>query len=654
MAVDQLLVRLIGEGSSYRKMMDAANAQTKKFEKSINDTSKRIGAVGKKATSMGKRLSVGVTLPLVGIGAAAVNEFAKFDQAMTKSTSIMGDLGKEADNMRQVALSLSGEVTQGPKELADSYFFLASAGLNAEQSMKALPQVAKFATAGAFDMALATDLLTDAQSALGLTSKDAEKNLSGMARVADVLVKANTLANASVQQFSESLTNTAGATLKNFNKPIEEGVAVLAAYADQGIKAQVAGTNLTRVTLLLQQAAQKNAKAHKDLGFQVFDANGKMNKYSNLIGQLERITKGMTDETKAATLAQLGFQARVQNAILPLIGSSQKIEEYERKLRSAGGITDEVANKQMKAFTNQMKLLKNQATVAAIELGQALAPVVLELNKLIRQAMKVWNSLNKETKTNVAVAIMLAAVLGPVLIIVGLLISSLSAIIPVITAVGATIAGLAAGPLVLILVAIAGVVAALAVFTIGWENALTIVGNVIDLIVDYVITGIRIQSRALMAFAGWIGQQFAKIFTVDFPMKVIQGIGIAARKIAEFGKWAIKKLRALFTGEETGTVDDLIKNLGVDIQAGFKTDDILGTLKGIADEELTLLGKRREGKEIIPTDVKPVIEAKIVETKDSAFGAMEEMKEGVMELVEQGKKEANKQGLDIAALELTR
>ncbi len=61
------------------------------------------------------------------------------------------------------------------------------------------------------------------QSALGLTVDNAEENLGNLTRVTDVLVKANTLANATVQQFSEALTNKAGAALRILNKDVEEG-----------------------------------------------------------------------------------------------------------------------------------------------------------------------------------------------------------------------------------------------------------------------------------------------------------------------------------------------------------------------------------------------------------------------------------------------
>jgi len=415
--IERLLVRLVGDATQYQKMLRDAQNQTKKAAKDINT---RIAGIGRKMTQMGKSLSLKVTAPIVAVGAAAVHSFAKFDKAMIESTSIMKVTIAQTERMRKTALSLSVAGTQGPAELARSYFFLASAGLDAEQSMKALPKLMKFATAGAFDMALATDLLTDAQSALGLTVKDnAEKNAANMQRLADVLVKANTLANASVQQFSEALTNTAAASLRSFGKDVEEGVALLAAYADQGIKANVAGTNLSRVMLLLSKSSRDNADAHRELGFSVFDAQGKMRNFADIIKNLEDITRGMSDETKSATLAQLGFAARVQQAILPLLGTSSAIRGYEKELRNAGGTTDKVANKQMKSFSNQLKLLKNQLSVAGIEIGKAFAPILLDLAKKLKGVAKWIAELSDTSKKWLLVLGGAVAVIGPVLVIVG-------------------------------------------------------------------------------------------------------------------------------------------------------------------------------------------------------------------------------------------
>ena len=73
-----------------------------------------------------------------------------------------GMTAEAAQALRQEMADTAKEVaktsTFGATQAAEAYFFLASAGLDAAQSVKALPQVTKFAQAGIFDLSTATDL----------------------------------------------------------------------------------------------------------------------------------------------------------------------------------------------------------------------------------------------------------------------------------------------------------------------------------------------------------------------------------------------------------------------------------------------------------------------------------------------------------------
>lgn len=318
---------------------------------------------------------------VVGIGVASVREFAKFDAALVKSQAIMGDLSEALEkDMANAAREVAKVTTFSAEQAAESYFFLASAGLDAESSIMALPQVAQFAQAGMFDMALATDLLTDAQSALGLTIRDdAVKNMENMVKVSDVLVRANTLANASVEQFSTALTTKAGAALRALGKDVEEGVAVLAAFADQGIKGEEAGTQLSIVLRDLTTKAINNKKAFADMGIAVFDSNGEMNNLGDIIANLEVALAGMSDETQKATLLQLGFSDKSLASLTALLGTSEAIKTYEKELRSATGFTEDVANKQLDSFQSQLKLLESAFIDVAIQIGEELTPYLQDL-----------------------------------------------------------------------------------------------------------------------------------------------------------------------------------------------------------------------------------------------------------------------------------
>lgn len=325
-------------------------------------------------------VAMGAATAAVGaFGIASVRSFASFDAEMTKSLAIMGDVSQVMrDEMANTAREVAKATTFSADQAAESFFFLASAGLDAQASISAMPQVARFAQAGMFDMALATDLLTDAQSALGLTIRDdAVKNLENLTRVSDVLVKANTLANASVEQFSKALTTKAGASLRAVGKDVEEGVAVLAAFADQGIKAELAGTQLGIVMRDLSTKAIDNKAEFRRFGIEVFDSAGEMNNMADIVADLEKGLAGMSDETAKATLLQLGFSDKSLASLMALMGTSEAIREYERELRNAGGTTDTVANKQLETFNAQLELMKSRFADVMLSVGEGLTPTLV-------------------------------------------------------------------------------------------------------------------------------------------------------------------------------------------------------------------------------------------------------------------------------------
>jgi TP901 family phage tail tape measure protein len=373
--VARLIAKLEADVSDFQRDMKRATAGMTRFEKSTGRLGKAMESLNRKA----KRLvQVGIGL-IVGAVAASVKAFADFDDKMNQSLAIMGNV---SDTMRKDMTAAAREVGKTTRlsaaDAAESYFFLASAGLDAAQSIAALPQVAAFAQAGMFDMATATDLATDAQSALGLTVDDAQKNLMNLTKVTDVLVKANTLANATVEQFSRSLTNKAGAALRLLGKDMEEGVAVLAAFADQGVKGEEAGQRLNIVLRDLQTASINNRDTFEDMNIAVFDSEGEFRHLADVLKDMENALGGMSDEGTRTSLMLLGFQDRSVSAIMSLLGLSDAIREYDKELRTAAGSTEEVAERQLESLKGQLDLLKGEIVDIGISIGGALSEALLD------------------------------------------------------------------------------------------------------------------------------------------------------------------------------------------------------------------------------------------------------------------------------------
>ena len=456
--------------------VEATKGDLKAIDKQVRKTQKEFERLGRRVSDVGKVLTKALTLPLMAVGAAVGKMRADFDQALTESTAIMGDL---SDAMRKdlarTAVEVSKVTAFSAKQAAEAYFFLASAGLTAAQSIKALPQVARFAQAGNFELARATDLLTDAQSALGLSSKDTSKNMENMARVSDVLVKANTLANATVAQFSESLTNKAGAALRILGKDVEEGAAVLAVFADQGLKGAAAGESLNIVMRDLQRASMANEEAFKRSNVTVFDSSGEMRNMADIVGDLDALLLGMSDKQKRATLTMLGFQDKSISATMALLGASDAIREYEVGLRGAAGTTDEVAKKQLQTFWKQLGLIKDRLiavgltteTLAGIG-SKLLLPVLDAIVRKIEALNNWFNNLDPSMQKTIKGFILIAAVIGPVVFLIGKIIILAKLLVPVFAALTAGTlswsgAMAAASKSILVWVALIG-----ALIALGW------------------------------------------------------------------------------------------------------------------------------------------------------------------------------------------
>ena len=102
---------------------------------------------------------------------------------------------------------------------------------------------------------------------------------------------------------------------------------------------------------------------------------------------LEDSLSGMSDEQSKATLLQLGFADKSVATIQLLIGMSDKIKEYEKALRSAGGATQEVSDKSLTPFQKAWARLSG----SVIQFGVALTPVITVLAVVIEKIADLFD-----------------------------------------------------------------------------------------------------------------------------------------------------------------------------------------------------------------------------------------------------------------------
>lgn len=386
-------------------------ANTKRFKTGMRTASKDVKTFSGRVTAATKSL-VKMAGPLVGIAAAGTALFKlgksaeSFNAAMQSSLAIMDDVSDAMrDKMSKAAQEVARVTVFSGKEAAEAFFFLASAGLTAEQSIRALPAVAKFAQAGMFNLSRATELLAGSQAAMGLQSQNAQRNLQSMTRVSDVLVKANRLSQATTEEFAEALGNRAAGAARFASVSIEETVGVLAAFAKVNIKGSEAGTAFDIVLRELVRRANENKEAFAAAGVTVLDAQGKFVGFEKALGSLEKRLAGMTVGQKQAELATLGFTAKSIANLKVLLGMSKTIGEFTRKLEKAGGTTEKVANKQLTAFRKGWEKIK--AAIESIAIG-ALTPILSALGDVLGLVADILNV------TLIPAFKLLGSIIGPI------------------------------------------------------------------------------------------------------------------------------------------------------------------------------------------------------------------------------------------------
>ena len=253
--------------------LDAEIANTEKQIKDLGGTWGAMGAqleaigaklqdVGGKIASVGDTLTQKVSAPIAGIAGVAVKTASDFDSAMSDVAATMGytveELNTDGSEAQQTLEKLSnfakemGKTTAfSASESAEALNYMALAGYSAEQSMNMLPTVLNLAAAGGIELAAASDMVTDAQSALGLTTEQTVAMVDQMATAA-------ASGNTSVAQLGDAML-TIGATAANMTGGTAELTKALTVLADNSIKGSEGGTKLRNIMLSLQDAAEDGA-----------------------------------------------------------------------------------------------------------------------------------------------------------------------------------------------------------------------------------------------------------------------------------------------------------------------------------------------------------------------------------------------------------
>ncbi|MGD6897107.1 phage tail tape measure protein [Bacillus infantis] len=404
----------------------------------LTEAGQSMQKIGQSMKNVGSQLSMKVTAPIVGIGAAAVKAGADFEEGMDKVSAVSGATGEDFNKLRDQAKELGATTKYSATEAADGMQFLAMAGFKTNDILKAMPGMLDLAAAGALELGAAADITSNIMSGFGI-----EAAKSG--HISDVLAKAASNANTDVTQMGEAMKYLAPAA-KVLGWSVEESAAAVMAFGDAGIQGSLAGQAFaTSLTRLAKDPTPKMQDALDKLNFSFFTAEGTMKSMPEIIAGLEKNMAGWTDQQKAATITTLfGAEAFKHWAVL-IDKGSDALGKNTDMLINADGAAKKMAKTMSDNAKGDIKTLMSALEGLAIQLSDILLPILSDGAKKLTELTRKFAAMSPETQKTILAVAGVAAALGPLLVIGGTLVSSLGAIFTAFGTVSGAIAVVTTG-----------------------------------------------------------------------------------------------------------------------------------------------------------------------------------------------------------------
>ena len=450
--------RLLLDTSGFTSGFKTASAAVKTFQSQTATAGDKFAAMGSALTSVGGTLTKTVTLPLVGIGTAAVKTAANFESAMSRVIAITNtDLygtEKTYDMLKDAAMEWGAKTKYSASEAADALYYMSLAGWDVNESIAGLPGVLSLAAASGMELGAASDIVTDFLTAFGLEADYA-------AQMADMMAYAQANANTTTQMLADAYGNCA-VQAHSFGATLEETTAYLSKMADSGLKGSEAGTALNAVFRDITQNMEDGKIQIGETAIAVEDASGNFRSLTDIIEDVNKATEGMGDAQKAAALYTTFTSRSYKGLSILLESGADNLREFTKELYNSSGTAGDQMNEMLNNLSGQLTILKSTFETLMITIGDMLMPTIKSIVERLQNLTNYLNSLDESQKRTLITIAEIAAAIGPLLLIVGKFSTAISSIIGLIGGTGglATVLTTLTGPIGVVIAAVAALVAA--------------------------------------------------------------------------------------------------------------------------------------------------------------------------------------------------
>lgn len=552
------------------KLADSSR-QWQKAGREITRTGKRISAVGMSLTKS-------VTAPVVALGTASVLSYGKVDKSLRLVEATMGKAKWATGDMEAAIKKAASSSVFSMQDATDATLNFARQGFNAKKASEMLTPALDLAAGTATDLSTVTGGLGNSLKLFGDSGLTA-------AKASDVFAKAQAQANTTTSDLFNAMS-VGGPIFKTVGWGLEDLAAATGVFGDNSITGSEGATAMKTGIARLVSPAKEGAQWIKKLNLNVTNSNGTMKSFTTVQNQLHDAFAGLNKEEQVQAASAI-FGKNQMSKWLALINTAPKtVKNYRTALDDAAGTAHSMADALMSGVGGSIEKLKSTFDVFQYSVGKIAGETVKPLIDKTTELLGKFNNLDEATQKVIVKSAMVAAAVGPAILVFGKMTTGIGRTVSAIGRIGGafrkfgSIAKIITSPAGIVIGVLAGI--ALAAFLIikNWNKIKPVLQNVKSWFLDTFggaggafekfgqAFGIikKMVTPGLKSLSSWLSENIPKAvdamgaaagkagaFLLD---KLVKGINIAADialrmaqafekgtpKVKEFAKNGIEKI----------------------------------------------------------------------------------------------------------------
>ena len=469
--------------------ISSANSELKKLQEQykefgsvakqqIENASKSLQEAGGKIGDAGASLTKNVTTPILAVGAAATASFETIDKGMDIIVSKTGATGEQLEELQNIAKSVYGQMPSSIEDVGSAVGevntrFMFTGDLLEETAIQFL----KFAKLNNTDVSSSIDNVQKAMDAWSIGA-------DGLNNILDVLNWEGQRTGVSMETLTSGLVNNAP-LFKELNMSVDQAADLLATFEVSGFDSSTMLNGLSK--------AMKNG------------ANDGLSLQESLDKVQEQMLNASTD-AEGLKIAYDLFGKSGDKVYQAVKDGIIDFNDLAYSVEGADGVLNNVATtfENTQDPSDKMAQKMHQIQTAFAEVGEKLEESILPLAENLADAivaiLDAWNNLDPGVQAMIITFVGLLAALGPVLSIIG-------TIVTITGVLGVSFAALAA-PIGIAMVALAVLIGVIVAVVTHFDEIKATALHVFDAIGGFV----KNTWETITSIFGGIGDWFGNIF----------------------------------------------------------------------------------------------------------------------------------------------